>query len=57
MANKYHRKGFKNGKSVKRDFPSLRDSKKTFKDYLEKKGVKKLDFDDTKKSYKIFTKK
>ena len=36
---------------------AMKEAGKKFKKYLEKKKGKKLDFDDVKKSYKIFTKK
>ena len=44
-------------KSVSRDYPELREAKKKFKNLLDKKKGKDLDWDDVKKSYKIFTKK
>ena len=34
-----------------------KDAQKQFKKLLDKKKGKELDFDDVKKSYKIFTKK
>ena len=36
---------------------ALKDAQKQFKKLLDKKKGKELDFDDVKKSYKIFTKK
>ena len=51
------RKKYSTGTKPKRDFPALRDSQKTFNNFLKKKGIKKLDFEDVKKVYKIFTKK
>ena len=37
--------------------PALKDAQKQYKKLLDKKKGKELDFDDVKKSYKIFTKK
>ena len=36
---------------------AMKEASKTLKKLLDKKKGKKLDFDDVKKSYKIFTKK
>ena len=36
---------------------AMKEASKTLKKYLDKKKGKELDFDDVKKSYKIFTKK
>ena len=37
--------------------PQQKEAKEKFKKLLDKKKGKELDFDDVKKSYKIFTKK
>ena len=44
-------------KAMKEAFKPFKESSKTLKKYLDKKKGKELDFDDVKKSYKIFTKK
>ena len=36
---------------------AMKEASETLKKYLDKKKGKELDFDDVKKSYKIFTKK
>ena len=36
---------------------AMKEAGKKFKKHLDKKKGKELDFDDVKKSYKIFTKK
>ena len=35
----------------------MKEASETLKKYIDKKKGKELDFDDVKKSYKIFTKK
>ena len=37
--------------------PQQKEAKEKFRKHLDKKKGKELDFDDVKKSYKIFTKK